>query len=537
MKKEQKDIIIFTGQSGIKIDSCLTRLANNGLQFQTIQIDKIISQIIKKDFIEVLEMPPKIQETLWTEAFQSSIKNIPAQVEKDKYIFLTFHACYFHQRKTEFISPVNLNELMQLKNRTKMVIILIDDCYDVYRHLLDDGQMYNDVLTQKPLESLMQSVMNISNLLMWREVEIAFSRKIAQLLNVPMYCISVKHPTFLVSRLISKAQSDLNILYLSHPISAIRKQAMGERLSAFYAELNNFIQEVLKYENMILFIPDTIDEYRIKIDSVSGNYVPELLDGWLIPYPDDLICEHLPLKLREVNPLNPNNFLFSTADGGTKSAISSILNMLSLRIKDQVNARDHTLVEQGVDGVLVYRPYWAASFPHGVEEEMKYNYDLKVRYGDKKRKAYLLSAYQDLGKWRISKLFTLLEDSAIISAREKEGLKSLLQKWSEDTKKVSEFSSKSYNMDRTRTEIESILPGDYEFDPRFVGSFKGALSPAKMLQKVKLLDRGWEEIFSQINADDPLLRYTDEECILLSDRKKFDEEARGFIKNVIVGRA
>jgi len=535
MKDEQEDIIIFTGQSGIKIERCLDRLAKNGLQFQVLAIDKLMAQISSKDFIDILEMPPKIQESLWTEAFQSFRKDLPAEVEKDKYIFLTFHACYFHQRKTEFISPVNLNELMKLKDRTKMVIILIDDCYDIYRHLLDDRQMYDYVLGLEPFDSLMQSIMNISNLLIWREVEIAFSRKIAQLLNVPMYCISVKHPSFTVSRLISKPRSELNILYLSHPISAIRKQVMGERLPAFYTELNVFIQEALKYENMILFTPDTIDEYRIKVASGSDEYVPELLDGWPLPYPDELICEHLPEKLQQVNPLNPKNFSFSAAHDNVKSAISSVLNMLSSRIQEQINARDHTLVEQSVDGVLVFRPYWAASSPSGVEEEMKYNYDLKVRYGEKERKAYLLSTYQDLGKWRISKLFTLLEDSAIIGEGEKEGLKSLLQKWSEDSKKVSDFSSLSYDGNVIKQEIESVLPQSYEFEKSLTGSFRGALSPAKMLQKVKLLDRGWEEIFSQINADDPLLKYTDRKCILLSDRKKFEEEARGFIKNVIIG--
>jgi len=211
--------------------------------------------------------------------------------------------------------------------------------------------------------------------------------------------------------------------------------------------------------------------------------------------------------------------------------------MLISRIRDQINARDRTLVEQSTDGVLVFRPYWAASVPPGVEQEMKYNYDLKVRYSEKERKAYLLSTHEDLGKWRISHLFTLIEDSVNIDERTSEGLKLLLQQWLEDSKKVSEFHSKSYDKHAIRREIESTLPSDYEFDRRFIGPFKGTLAPGRLFQKAELLNKGWEEIFSQIDVDDPLLSYSDEEGVLLCEQQRFQEETKGFIQNVIVGRA
>ncbi|MHA1973961.1 MAG: hypothetical protein ACTSW1_13265 [Candidatus Hodarchaeales archaeon] len=538
MEDAQRDIIIFTGQSGIKIDRCIGRLANNGLQFQVLAIDKLMSQVSGQKFVDVLGMPPRIQESLWTQAFQRMLEKLPAKSKKDNYVFLTFHACYFHQKLTEFISPINLNALLQLMNRVKMVIVFIDDCYDIYRRLIDNDQMYEDIFKLEPLDALMQSITNLSNLLTWREIEIAFSRKVAQLLSVPIYCISVKHPTFMVSRLISKARSELNILYLSHPISSIRKQGIYERLSDFYSELNAFILEVLKHENMILFIPDTIDEYRIKEDSINGKiiYVPEVFLGWPLPFSDQWLCGSLPQKLQGINPLNPKNFPFSTADGSTKSAISSSLEMFISRIVDQINARDRTLVEQSVNGILVFRPYWASTVPSGVEQEMQYNSDLKNRYGEDHRKAYLLSASQDLGKWRISNLFTLVKDSAILDAKYNEDLKLLEQKWLEDQGKISEFSSISYDKDLIRKEIESILPGNYEFEKRLTGIFKGTLSYGKMLQKSELLNKGWEEIFKQVNVDDPLLRYSDQESALLCDQGSFGEEAKIFIQNIVGGR-
>jgi len=536
MKNEQKDIIIFTGQSGINIDSCISRLANDGLQYKFFAIDKIMSQLSGQEFTDILGMPPKIQESLWTDAFQDFLKTSSAKVEKDRYVFLTFHACYFHQRYKAFISPVNLSELMKLKDRIKMVIMFIDDCYDIYRRLTEDDQMYDYVMKLEPFDALLQSITNISNLLIWREVENAFSRKIGQLLNVPpIYCISVKHPSFLVSRLIKRAQSELKILYLSHPISAIRKTGY-ERTSAFPTELNALIQEVLKYENMILFIPDAIDEYRIKFDSKSDKYIPEFMEGWPLPFEDQWLCGHLSEKLQGVNPLNPRNFPFSKAEENIQSSISSSLKMLISRIVDQVNARDRTLVEQSKDGVLVFRPYWAAFVPTGVEEEMKYNYDLKARYGETERRAYLMSTHEDTGKWRISHLFTLIEASTNIDDRKRKGLELLLQKWLDHSKRVSEFYSKSYNRNLIRKELESVL-GDYEFDRRLVGSFKGALAAGKLLQKAELLKKGWEEIFNQIDVDDPLLRYADKEGVLLCEQQRFQEETRGFIQNVIIGKA
>ena len=74
-----------------------------------------------------------------------------------------------------------------------MVIVLIDDCYDIYRRLLGKGEMYEYIKheskyivnekeiieTLKPFDALIESIMNLLDLLSWREIEIAFSRKIA----------------------------------------------------------------------------------------------------------------------------------------------------------------------------------------------------------------------------------------------------------------------------------------------------------------------------------------------------------------------
>ena len=126
MGDTRKDIVIFTGQSGIKVENCIKKLADDGLGAQPISIDK---QITKSpgagDFVDVLGKPPRIQESLWSGCFSEAVRNLPKSVDDGKYIFITFHACYFHQRKTDFTSPVNFAQLPQIQARTKMVIVLI----------------------------------------------------------------------------------------------------------------------------------------------------------------------------------------------------------------------------------------------------------------------------------------------------------------------------------------------------------------------------------------------------------------------------
>lgn len=535
MNDGQKDIIIFTGQSGIKVKSCISKLAGIGLDFQLVGIDECITKVCGKEFVEVLGMPPRIQESLWSEAFERIRSALPSQDEKERHIFLTFHASYFHQRKTEFVCPVNLGKLFQLRDRTKMVIVLLDDCYDIYRRLIDEGQMYEYIWKLEPLEALLQSISNLVSILTWRESEIAFSRKIAQLLEVPMYSIPVKHPDFVISRLISAASGALKILYLSHPISAIRKKGAYPRLPDFYAELSRFIQDLLRFKNIVLFVPDAIDEYRISRKEEAGNqYVPELLNGWPLPYSDNWLYEPLPSKLSHVNPLNPKDFDFHAASAESRSAISSMLRILSEKIRDQINSRDRTLVEQSRDGIVVFRPYWAASTPLGVEQEMMYSFDLRNRYGEKERRTCMLTTWEDLGKWRIIELFTLVENSVNIADNEDLGnLQSLCQKWLIEAKMVSEFYDNSYDTTKLRKELETVLPQDYEFSEDLVGTRKTALAVGKMLDKAERQERGWAEIFKQMAQEDPLLKYVTEGCALFCCRNKFEEESKNFVRDVI----
>ncbi len=535
MNAGKKDLVIFTGQSGIKVGSCISKLIRTGLDSQLVSVDKAIPEISGKTFVEVLGAPRTIQDVLWTKAFKHVINNLQSQSKIHEFTFLTFHACYYHQKRTEFVSPVNLKELMQLEDRTKMIIVLIDDCYDIYRRLMDKDEMYDEVLgSNGSLDSLLESIYNLSDLLTWRETEIAFSGKIAQLLGVPLYVISVKHPDFMVSRLISNPREKVKMLYLSHPISVIRRQGPYDRLPEFYTQLSNFIKDVLEHDNIVLFVPDTIDEYRIKKNNGGDLYIPEPSTGWLLPFEDKWLCDPLPERLAKINPLNPTQYKYSAASADARTAISSTLRILNRRIGNQINSRDRTLVEQSKDGVLVYRPYLAASTHSGVEQEMIHNCDLRDQYGEKERKTYIITTQEDLGKLRIKELFTLVENSVnITETKDFESLQELCEKWLANPEKVVEFYSNSYKIDETIEEIEKILPDGYKFIKYIVNKGSSALSVAKMLRKAEQKKKGWTGIFEQVAEEDPLIEYSIAEDILLSSRDSYDKEIDTFIREVI----
>ena len=547
MNSGKKGLVIFTGQSGIKVENCIRKLARTGLNYQLVSVDKAIPEISGSEFVEVLGTPPNIQNLLWTQAYEQIEDILQQDSTKHDFTFLTFHACYYHQKKTEFVCPANLNQLMLLKDRAKLIIVLIDDCYDIYIRLMDKNQMYEDVLNSgDSLNTLVESIYNITNLLTWRETEIAFSRKIAQLLNIPMYVISVNHPHFMISRLISNPRESLKILYLSHPISVIRRQAIFTRLSEFYSELSSFIKNVLQTDNVVLFVPDTIDECRIKQEKQGNNgsdlYLPELTHGWPLTFSDQLLREPLPSKLESINALNPTKYKYSTATTDAKSAISASLRILDKKIRNQINSRDLTLVEQSKDGVLVYRPYFAASTHSGVEEEMIYNCDLRDRYDERERKTYIITTKEDLGKLRIQKLFTLIEDSVKLPDTAnhkniKDNLQALCKEWLSNPTKVLEFYSKNFSVDDTREAIEKVLPAGYTFIKDVIDKKSSALATAKMLLKAEQKKRGWAEILTQVAEEDPLVKYSSEKDILLSSSDSYDKEVKTFIREVIANKS
>ena len=528
LSNKERDVILFTGQSGVKISGCFNRL-NNLTSLPPIFIEEKMQQISGKNFLAILSDPPRIQEELWKDAFNDVKKNLPSNCEPQKKIFIAFHASYFHQRKTEFLSPVDFGELLELKDRIKMIVVFIDDCYDIYRRLLDKKQMFAYIWNKdiSPEDAIIQSIYNIFTILEWREIEIAFSRKIAQLLHIPMFVLAVKHPYYILSRLIEHYEKQ-NIFYLSHPISSIR-QAEHPRITGFYSELNKVIQDMIVKENVILFIPDTIDERRIK--TKNRMFIPEISEGWPLPFQDDWLFASLPSNVVGINPLNPRNFEFYSAGEGTRSTISKLIGILLNKINDQINSRDRTLVEQSKDGIIVYRQYWESRIPGGVEQELIYNSDLRENYNEDSRKVIIINTREDLAKLRIKTLFEIIKNYINIDGKQ---LDNICDDWIQNKNFIKTFLEIGSIIKEKQNLIESIekaIGTEFEINDRKQGS---TLSVGKMLAEHDKIKIFWEKTFGQILIDDPFLKYANlsQDIKIFCYNAELDENLKNLIKTI-----
>lgn len=543
MTRGAKDVILFAGQSGIKKDRCLGTLA--GANTTIVSVEDRMKDLEPQGLLWILSLPPRLQEDLWGRAFQEILDDLPQEPATDKEVFISLHASYYHQAKTEFVCPADLAKLTHLKCRVRMIVVLIDDCYDIYRRLMNDGEMYADILhgishgKLSPQDAFFRSIMNPTSILEWRQIEIAFSRKMAQLLACPLYIVAVKHPYWMIQRLIRSHDTDKSF-YLSHPISSVRGGSYP-RLPAFYSELERFVNQVLSCPNLTLFIPDAIDEQRIERERQTGRFTPNLLDGWPVPFQDHWLFAPLPAKVASLNPLNPGDFDFSQAPPDLQSAAALLLQMLSGKIGVQINSRDRSLVEQSRDGIVVYRPYWAGTTPGGVEEELKYNHQLKTKHGEKERRTAIFSTHEDIAKWRIVTLFDHLDGLIAVQENQRHdlntGLDNLCEDWLNDPTKVAQFQDMAALREAIpslRKSLEAVLPPDYEFQQPHRNT---NLGKGEMLQAEERRREGWERIVAEIPERDPFSKYClpDElDVHKFCYREALDEQLSGFIRQLCV---
>jgi len=558
-----RDIVLVTGQSGIKIVRCLKKL---GTRVSPKSIDSTMARIANREFWEILALPPRIQEDLWTHALGRIVKGLPAVSDaRREPALLTFHASYYHPRTRGFTSPVSLLDLLTLKPRVRMIIVLIDDCYDVYKRLMARGEMYSHVLVRdersdeasKPEDALVDSLLNLVTILEWREVEIAFSRKIAGLLEVPCFVVAVKHPVFLAKKLIKRLES-CNTFYLAHPISNIRSEK-SPRPPEFYEELSHFIRDVSSKDRIIAFVPDTIDELRVGHADKGKRieYVPELREAWPIPFSDEWLWEPLPDEVRDINPLNPLSFQFDAADAELRFAVSALLHALSEKIIQQINSRDHILVEQSTQGVIAYRPCWEGFYASGVAEELKYNHELRTDYGEAERTAAILTRKDDLAKWRLRELFTYVSNHIELPDEgQTEGVRDKInaacEKTLQDRTWVTQFATMplgSGARSRLKDFFEKMLPTDYRFSKDLALPLGGgAMEPEKHLAAKQHREQCWQAVFEKVShAQDPTWKFLrkstkgqgidDKDTYDIADsRTSFTKQQKSFVKTLIQKR-
>lgn len=507
----KKDIILFTGQSGINIINSIEKMGH--CNKKVISIEREMENYTKKSFKNIiLSSPPHIIEKYWSETFENMQKKGKlSERGKDEYIFLTFHATYFQTKKTEFISPIDLHMLKDIADRIKVIIVLVDDCYDIYQRLMNKDEMYDYERYLKvldPFDALVTSIINLFLILSWRETEIAFSHQISHCFdNIPIYLMAAKHPTVIFERLINIPLDQLNFVYLSHSISDIRVSD-SLRNGIFYGELNGIIREIIKKENMILFIPDTIDEKRIKTEKIDdySYFLPDREKRWPLPFAgNEILFSPISSHLGDINPINPNKYKVPY-DTKIMKTISILLELLDKKISSQINSRDLSLVELS-KSIFVYRPYYCYTVPSGVEEEIRYLYKLRTEFLEKDRKIYMFTTDEDYGKLCINTLFRELEFIKLEESISNK-LGDLKLKWYENDKIISEFSGKRLKKVKIRDSIEEIIGGDYKFSESHIRpSERGTLESHEALRPQEELQKSWDKAFSIISDEEPLKQY------------------------------
>jgi len=523
-------VILFTGQSGISVRECLKRLSRQvDPQPRIISVEEKMTEISGKSFPrEILLENISYQYELWKDAF-NQIYNLVSDL--DETIFLTLHGVYYHQDKREFVSPIDLELIVKLKGKVRMLIDFIDDIYDVYRRLMANGQMYSFVRGLEPLEALYTSIFNLISILEWRQIEITISRLIARVLDIPMYIVATKHPISMIAKLINIPMEDLSIFYLAHPISSVRKDAM-EQLPNFVGELNWFAKTVMDLKNTILFLPGTIDELIIK--KKNDIYLPELLPRWPLPYgKESWISPPLPKALEDINPLNPLNYNIASSSE-VKMSVSYLLKLLCECISVQITSRDLSLVEQSKNGVIAYRPYFPYKLSGGIRRELEHNYRLYEK--ESSRRSIILSVLEDKGKARIKRFFTLVEKLIEnLDETTKQRLQEKCDEWICQSTIIKLFSNDAVLKEEStltslRKELEKILPPDYNFQlPRDFLFNETSLPPGYIGQRERDRRAGFQYAVDTC-LKDPLKDY------LISERNYLEFSSPDEINHVDISK-
>jgi hypothetical protein len=387
--------VIFTGISGINIAESLQKFASDYKEFKPggqfydtnpiiLKIDTEIEKVflnktghppVKRLWInKILLLPYKELKEYWSLAANLLLRQRDEIKAKNKNIpiFINLHSCYFHNRTQEYLSLLDLRLLKEFD--PALVVTIIDDIYDIHHRLNNLGGIYHDYssTTQTAM------ILRYFSLLDWRSKETMMSKFLSDELKKPHYVLAAKHSYTTLFNLIFKHE-DKKRAYLSHPITEVRRlekesNLLAEEIKKEIAALEEAFSNI-----MTLFLPTTIDEYRIQTEvikdennTIKKNYFSVLTPRW-----DEEKYKTQNHFLYRVSGFNDQDNLWKKDKSEIKpdEEINHLIEALSNRISNQVTTRDYTLVEQS-DILLIYRPLFNGNASGGVQEEFRYYNEL-----------------------------------------------------------------------------------------------------------------------------------------------------------------
>jgi len=332
-------------------------------------LDKVAEPFVRQQGAQIwgtplakLLLPRPLLRQLWQEAFASVWRRVE-QLLGSSHVIVTLHLCYFLHRTREYFSPVDLKGVGKtLGQKAHAVVTLIDDIFDCHRHL------YGGVCDVP--ESHDQSIIDLLRILDWRSKENLLADLLARSWGRPHFVFAVKHP---IDTFLDLLYTDKTRVYLSHPISELRRKARSpELVGGVRAEIQRIRDVIARLGTRhVVFEPTSIDELRFRRTRDAHGHEDAALANLDPRWP----FEPEARKVLYVSPSNPpNEFSFPIGweqDEREEIAESPLLSELREGISRQINARDHALVEQ-TDMVACYRPIYEGHVSSGVQEELRH---------------------------------------------------------------------------------------------------------------------------------------------------------------------
>ena len=345
-----------------------------------------VENTLSLSVLSMLLLPRKLLQDLWRKAFNQAWKKVKKQLEST-HVILTLHLCYFHHSTREYFIPADLYTLRcKFRQQAKMIVTLIDDLYDCHARLFGPGGRFNIP------EDTESTILDALKVLGWRSNEFLVADGLASTCGLPNYIFSVKHP---IETFYDLLYSDKKKIYLSHPISEPRRMINAGNKDGALEIVSSMDQIVTVLRTkFIVFEPTAIDEFRFLVapnGEISGNL------GLRWPFQRD------PRKLLYVPPsARQQTTAFPVGwEEDTRTSImhSALLEELKEVVSNQINVRDHALVEQS-DFLVCYRPLFQGNASLGVQEELKHVERLiRLKLRSKDKKSFVFSPPEDRQKY------------------------------------------------------------------------------------------------------------------------------------------
>ncbi len=287
------------------------------------------------------------------------------------------HLTWYNSDTSEFFSPVDIKSLFL--GEFDIVIILIDDVYDMFERLRGQGGLFSDTpfnrrasalaklqfsgeLSPEELETrrahgeLEIKHEGLMHLLAWRRAEMIQAENIALNLGVDLVLLGVKH-SMKALELLTKDKS-CPLAYLSHRITEVRSMNkssavppdnLGEWPPVTH-EVNE-LHRLLASNGTVIINPTAIDELRFFGPQSLVAESRYLSKRWPIDEPRLSIIGDA-----EMGDEYSGFFVHPKLQDGD-SISSGIVRSAIDRIFFEIPFRDHFIVEH-TPGLLVFRPFF-----------------------------------------------------------------------------------------------------------------------------------------------------------------------------------